>query len=291
MGRSNTTDSWLPPSFVVDSAKRLLADPSSFGFEGTREFEALVIRLCADRRMQTVWRELLRPNGEGAFFYPPKLDSINPYSGFLKYAAERFAALQVMGADAVTQDELRSLAIRVEHLRDLEKVATVEISGFPAIVRQESACASFFASIVQSAASQVTVFTDLDLDMAARELRSIADKLDFYSELAAIFLKGQVPPDVILMTEQLRKTAASFEIHKSSRLKVKRRRSDDRLRTFAIRLNTTAQEIFGQHFYGLIAAISNVVFEEFEVTQVHIRAMVRPKAPRKSGVKRAKAAR
>lgn len=288
MNSFDATDSWSPPALVIDSAKRLIADPASFGLKDTPEFEALVIRLCTDRRMQSVWRELLRSNGKDKFLYPPKLDSINPYSGFLKNAAERAARLQVMENDSDTQEERKSLAVRVNQLRALEKVSNVELLSWPVSLRQQSACASFFVSMVQYAASEVAVFTRVEVDMAAQELRSIADKLEFSSELAAIFLRVQVPVEVALMTEQLRKAALSFDIHKGSRLMVKRRRSDDRMRTFAIRLDDRAQEIFGQHFYGLIAAVSNVVFEGSKATQTRIRAMVRPKASRRSGVKRPK---
>lgn len=238
--------------------------------------------------MQAVWRQLMRPEGAGRFYYPARIESLSPYIGSLEYAKVRSATLRDMGEDDDARAELRSLRVRAKHSRSLQRVAVAEIAKLPANIRQEVACASFFSNAVQFASWETTVFTTGDVDVATQEMRLIADKLESSSELASAFLKIEVPSIVRRMVDKLRKSAASFEHYKNDALVVKRRRSDDRIRTFAIRLNARAQEIFGQHFHGQIATISNVIFEDSKMTDARIREMVRPKTTSRGGVRRVK---
>ena len=259
---------------IDDITQRVIDTMKDYEFDPNPENELIARRLCRDSQMQSVWTRLLRPLQGGHFRYPASLDGLNPFLRAIEYLNSRIERLGKV-RDSESLSEVRWLETRVQQCVNDRKVAATRISGMTPLKRQEMACSIFYFAAFSAAAIKETVFTERDLSEAADYLRRQADTMEEASALGSILLNGEMELYMKEAVMGLRREAKLILAMPNNRLRVSRHRGDDTMRAFVIKMEETARRLFGQSLYGTIATVANVAFQRQDLTDKHVRELVR----------------
>jgi hypothetical protein len=306
------------PTTVVATAEYLFRKIETGELD--RRSEAPLKRLRSDPRIYSVWKVLLRQNENGAFFYPVRIEGLNPFLIPIRSLTAHSRILDKFG-DRQSLAEQRRIRKRISEFRLKEKKAVRFISKLSSSQRQGLACSYLFfvafglaleaLAILTAAdlkisealldfagievpasasrpdfelASEVlksveakqprTVLTTSDLEVASNYLEFTADELGRLARISSLLLGG-AQVDVEEAMRALRRKARSVLAFQGSKLHVKRHRSDDELKAFAIKLDEIIKSLFGSSMYGTAASIANVALDRRDIKAFKIRTLLR----------------
>jgi len=242
------TPGWLPP--LVLEAANLLAEMAP---DMPAETEAVLTRLVVDERMKGVWQDLGKHKREGAptserFYDAAPPAAVRSWAGLAEAWRARATEYRALGDEATAaQYELYAAATQGR-----------EGASPPAPLNEADERGNVLATVFTLAfslyASGVIVVSRRDLerrieDLRARGLASIADALEHQ--------------------------AKSLE---GAKFIVDRRRSDPRINAFVEGMAKEMRAMFGQDMPGVIATITNVVFDRSDYDRDRIRALLKDRS-------------
>lgn len=240
---------WLSPRLGA-VAEKLIA-------EG-RAPVSVVRRLACDERMRGVWAELNKKERDDY------RKSDRPfYQATLPPAAASWTALSVA---TEKQADVERRFGRTEQAEKFQRVAALMKLLDPFSVRHdpsaemqhEMALSSLFCFAAARFVQQPETVTERELNAIVLTERS----------------NGR--DDVAVAYEGLAQDPVE------SRFIVKRRRTDARLEAYVESLALDCRNLFRKDLYGVIATITNVVFDRNDMTDARIRTILRARTPAKS---------
>jgi hypothetical protein len=216
---------------------------------------------------------LLRPHVTRGFFYPVRVEALNPFSStnmeWLRSESDLLG--QVENEDA--NKEAAWLAQQIDLNEQRALIVDGLIGTLTPAQRQAWACRSVYMTAFTAGAVGQAVETFHDATLAVEAIREGAWLLEQSAAFASKVL-GR-PFDV---QEPLASMKAKAQLQllraKKDRL-FERQTADASLRAFAMKLQEAMKNLFGTFLYGQIATISNVVFDRNDVKQSHVREIVR----------------
>ncbi len=262
---------WAVPPSISRLAIDLIARMKEHGDEDAPKKQLIAARLCLDKRMENVWRQLLRTRGKSQYVYPARPDALNPFSLAIEFARERIAVLEHLG-ETDSLSEIKWLQRRIEQCQIEKKSAAERIATLSASDRQEWACKSVFFSAFSYAAAEVTVLTQADLEIVVKEIQEGTHERSAREVFS--LLGVDVPQNVQDALHDFRKQAI-ITLFNHKDLIVARHRDDDDLRAFALKMTAATRRLFGTNLYGQVAVIANVALDRSDITLSKIRERVR----------------
>jgi hypothetical protein len=259
---------WLPQP-VADYARRAFTNDCR-----TAPDELLLRRLSSDLRMKRVWSELLKRKrlnhrSTEAFKYPAT--SLKNWTSGARAGRRRVQNLRRM-SDPINEAEANKVELCMamyqvgqEHKWGSgEKLPTQQLA-LVAFFDQAFECARSNSRPVSRADAQAKRAHYLNMarrirdDVKQQEIRSIT-LIDAAFEYDGLADKAAPPRDDPLLVERTG-------------------RGDERQRGFVIKLVTSAAEIFGSPLYGIVAIVTNVVFERKDWTGQRVRKIAEHALP------------
>jgi hypothetical protein len=259
---------WLPQP-VADYALRTFTNERLAAPD-----ELLLGRLSSDLRMKRVWNELLKRKrfkhrSTEAFKYPTT--SLKNWTSRVRAGRRRAQNLRRM-SDPINEAEAKKVELCVatdelgqEHTwGGGEKLPTQQLA-LVAFFDQAFKCARSNSRPVSRADAQAKRAHYLDMarrirdDVARLDIRSIT-LIDAAFEYEALADWAAPPPDDPLLVARTG-------------------RGDERQRGFVIELVTSAAAIFGSPLYGIVAIVTNVVFERKDWTGQRVRKIAERALP------------
>jgi len=120
-----------------------------------------------------------------------------------------------------------------------------------------------------------SVFTVNDTKFMHKHYHEKASKLQHEAFMARALGLGEEDARKLESVAQTYAKKANMHVPDPHELlEVKRRRGDDEVRAYVLRMAQTSGELFGKHLSGCIATVTNVVFRT-NFRGIHIREMTR----------------
>jgi hypothetical protein len=219
---------------------------------------SVVRRLACDERMRGVWSELNKRERDDYRktdrpVYQATLPSAASSLLDLSVAIEKQAARERGFGRAEQADKFERAASLV---KSLDRFSVRHVPS--AEMRHEMALVALFIFAIARFVQKPETVTE-------RELNAI---------VATEQAKGR--DDVAAAYEALAQDPIE------SRFIVKRRRTDPRVEAYVESLALECRKLFGQDLYGVVATITNVVFDQHDMTDARIRTILRARTPAKS---------
>lgn len=266
-------EAWGPPKEVIAMGERVRAELEA---ENNSKGLSVLSRLISDPRIQSVWEVLYSkardPNNykhTGEFFHQA---SVLPASRAQKMC-DKASELRRKGGDLnLTSAELLEAEARAwEALPDFSESTKSSEQDRAVQLLFGEACRSFseieptFLSQLQTDAEQ---FTKIACNL--REQAIILESLGWFEQ-------AEILADIANDCQQ-QFFGAAIAHHTDEPEAITRRRGDTKLRAYIVHLSVLTNQLFPTPQYGVLATLSNIVFETDSVTSDNVRDIVRNSA-------------
>jgi hypothetical protein len=262
---------WFPPALRTD-ANRVF----QLVLEEGASLDVLnrLRRLVAHADMRKVWIQLLKRKSRtdrDEFLYPAK--PIKPIPGTEDEWRRDIDQLRRWGGPrslryAKLFEEIADLAVRLPPIGRSTRSAQF---------LQNAACGRLLASAMFFARSEISVISVKDLKYLSRYFERMAKRLqDEASLLRAFGFEKADAKKLEGVAQAAMKKARTIALDPDDLLLVKRKRHDEFMHAYVLRLAKRTRELFGVQLSGCIAIMTNAVFET-KLSGRHIREMTRDK--------------
>jgi hypothetical protein len=257
---------WLPPP-VATSARIAIA--KAHEDKGSDQIER-VQRLASDPRMKNVWKEVLKRKrlkyeSTGAFVHPA-----TPSENWSPQARARRRQSRLLRDRRHTSEANKLEAwARLSEFTDVSMYLS-ECDRGGAFSRQDRALAFFFFQALRSAQQTIRPVSETEAKAKRRHYLKMANQIR--DDVTRLGLTATELLDAAFAYEQLADNAAPPS---GDPLLVKRkRRGDEGQNGFVMALAVTATAIFGSSLYGIVATVTNVIFDCEHWTGQRVRKVV-----------------
>jgi hypothetical protein len=264
------------PMEVFQAAVRMVEAAEADPFDTSKLAQAaLAVRLCADRRMNSVWNVVFSLGPKGALKYPANDMALNDYAYCVDVFIRRDRALKTIGCPSLEADHSLNHAL-LAAANVLSKNRAKELGDLLPQEKQQLAALQLFQWAL-TAAQNASVVTRKELRAEVRHARRF---LDLVSQI------GRDKPTAnidLVRLEYQRDLATLYCVGDSQNVNVvERARGNRRFRGFALRMTEVTKALFNTPLYGGVATLANIVFDRTDLREHYIRDLVKE---RKSGLK------
>jgi hypothetical protein len=254
---------------LIDGAARLQAKLTK---ENNAPALKVLSRLVSDRRMRSVWQEIYKKKRRN---YKPTEEFLHPACLTFRSAAAEHRRLACEFREKGLEAEAKlseALAAAEEKLSNFATEGKLEnVPSDPQWCEQDLAAQAFLQQACLSATDVIPIRTveiaaeQAKLSNISASLRQLAVELDDIGrELDAV--------DMIRIADDCDEELRAYEEAPfNPNLIIERKRSDPKIRTYAVNLSLFAYSIFKTPLSGTIATTVNVVFERADLTDDKVR--------------------
>jgi hypothetical protein len=259
---------WLPPS-VLHTANRIYAQVSTEDEPG--KAMELLDRLTFDPRMENVWNELRKKKRKS---YKSSDEYVHPagysFSGQVRTRQRQALDLSERGGETDRKEakRLEQEAALIDHLPDGFTFTSQE-------QEQDAALGYLFYHAYWYVLRPSPLISASEANEALGQIWSLATSLRLDAEKLRSFGMEDEALELKRIARRCEEQSFWDDPQDDCPWLVARHRGDDHLRAYVLGLSDITRLLFRTPLYGVLAAITNVALNRDDITDKHIREMLR----------------